>query len=304
MPNWHKICAEIASTPRHYEVVRRHYLAAFSTLTKRNAILYYSGWMQKPGISDDAAINDSDRNGFMSLLAGWNEKQRKKGLDLILHTPGGGVAATDALGKYLRAMFDGDIRVFVPQMAMSGGTMLACAGKAVVMGKHSSLGPIDPQIGGLSAFGVLSDLYRARKDIKDDNANALVWQPIIAKYPPGLVSRCVNAIEWANDIARDWLSNGMLKDNAKRVNRVISNLSVKMDGEEIEHFAKAHERQFSPEQCRKIGLKVHAIERNQEIQDAVLSVHHACMWALAQTKAIKIIENHEGSDFIRTVTER
>ena len=300
MPNWDRIRNEIAAEPRPHEIVRRRYLTEFARLTERNAVLYYSGWMQKPGAAG-AAIDNSDMNGFMSLFSGWDQGKREKGLDFVLHTPGGEVAATEALGNYLRAMFGDNIRVFVPQMAMSAGTMLACAGQTIHMGKHSSLGPIDPQLsGGFSAFGILSDMQRARKAMKNP-ADALVWQPIISKYSPGLVSRCVNAIEWANDTARDWLSNGMLAGKPARVNRVISELSVKMDDEGIEHFAKAHERQFSPEQCRKIGLKIRSIERNQQIQDAVLSVHHACMWTLANTKAIKIMENHEGSDFIRTV---
>ena len=300
MPNWDGILKEIAAEARPHEVVRRRHLAELSRLTGRNAILYYSGWMQKPGIQD-VAIDDSDRNGFMALLSGWDESQRKKGLDLILHTPGGDSAATGALGNYIRAMFKNDIRVFVPQMAMSGGTMLACAGKVVIMGKHSSLGAFDPQFGAVSAYGILSDMHRARDAIKRDETNMLVWRPIISKYPPGLVSRCVNAIEWANDTAREWLSNGMLAGKTDEVERVISSLGVKMDEDGIEHNAKAHERQFSMEQCREFGLEVKPLEGNQKIQDAVLSVHHACMWALANTKAVKIMENHEGSDFVRVV---
>jgi hypothetical protein len=40
-------------------------------------------------------------------------------------------------------MFGSDIRVFVPQLAMSGGTLLALSGKEIWMGNHSNLEPID-----------------------------------------------------------------------------------------------------------------------------------------------------------------
>jgi ClpP class serine protease len=73
---------------------------------------------------------------------------RSKGLDLILHTPGGDMAATESLVDYLRQMFGKDIRAIVPQIAMSGGTMIALAWKEILMGKHSNLGPIDPQFSG------------------------------------------------------------------------------------------------------------------------------------------------------------
>ncbi|MHB1126932.1 MAG: hypothetical protein ACYC2T_08230 [Bacillota bacterium] len=46
---------------------------------------------------------------------------RSKGLDLILHTPGGEIAATESLVDYLRSMFGSDIRAIVPQIAMSCG---------------------------------------------------------------------------------------------------------------------------------------------------------------------------------------
>ena len=72
------------------------------------------------------------------------KKNRKNGLDLILHTPGGDIAATESLVYYLKQIFGRNIRVFVPQMAMSAGTMIALASKEIIMGKESSLGPIDP----------------------------------------------------------------------------------------------------------------------------------------------------------------
>ncbi len=63
---------------------------------------------------------------------------------MILHTPGGDIAATESIVDYLYCMFDKDIRVIVPQISMSAGTMIALASKEIVMGKHSNLGPIDP----------------------------------------------------------------------------------------------------------------------------------------------------------------
>lgn len=74
-----------------------------------------------------------------------------KGLDLILHTPGGDTAATQSIVNYLYNFFNGDIRVIVPLTSMSAGTMIACASKEIIMAKHSNLGPVDPQINGTPA---------------------------------------------------------------------------------------------------------------------------------------------------------
>ncbi len=69
--------------------------------------------------------------------------EKKKGLDLILHTPGGNSAAIESLIDYLREIFGNDLRVIVPQLAMSAGTMIAFSAKEIIMGKQSSLGPVD-----------------------------------------------------------------------------------------------------------------------------------------------------------------
>ena len=70
------------------------------------------------------SINDNDKNGLMATVNGLGTSD---GLDLILHTPGGDVGATESLIHYLRQKFGTNIRAIIPQLAMSGGTMMACA---------------------------------------------------------------------------------------------------------------------------------------------------------------------------------
>lgn len=147
MPNWKDILHEIAEVSQRsspYDIVRRKYLNDLHEKTKRNVVAYYSGWQQKPD-APNTGINDEDKHAFMTVF---HQLDRSKGLDLILHTPGGDMAATESIVDYLRKMFGVNIRAIVPQMAMSGGTMIACACKEIIMGKHSNLGPIDPQVYG------------------------------------------------------------------------------------------------------------------------------------------------------------
>ena len=158
MPNWHEIMQELNRSGSTFDVIRRRYLKMLSEYTGRNVIAYYSGWLQKP--QADAgyiAITDADKNGFMNAIHGMD---RKKGLDLILHTPGGDTAATESLVDYLHSMFGNNIRAIVPQLAMSAGTMIACACKEIIMGEQSNLGPIDPQFNGMPAHAVLEEFDR------------------------------------------------------------------------------------------------------------------------------------------------
>ena len=291
MPNWNQILDDIRSAGSMHDVVRRQYLTKVHETTGRNVIAYYSGWLQKRGVAG-VAINDEDKNGFMTVV---HEMDRSLGLDLVLHTPGGGIAATESLVDYLRAMFGTDIRAIVPQIAMSAGTMMACACKQVVMGKQSSLGPIDPQLDGRPAHGVVEEFNRAKEEVSANPATIPIWQPIIAKYSPTLIGECEKAIAWANEMTEEWLRTGMFAspdDADKDITKIIQELG--------DHaLTKSHDRHLSLERCREIGLSVASLECDQDLQDAVLSLHHAYMLTFSATPAFKIIENHKGTAFIK-----
>ena len=75
-------------------------------------------------------------------------------IDVILHTPGGLVLASEQIA---RALIDhkGKVTVFVPHYAMSGGTLIALAADEIVMDPNAVLGPVDPQIGGAPAASII-----------------------------------------------------------------------------------------------------------------------------------------------------
>jgi hypothetical protein len=52
-----------------------------------------------------------------------------------------------------------------------------------------------------------------------------------------------------------------------------------------------HDRHFSVEDCKKAGLVIEDLEKDQLIQDTVLSIHHTLMLSFARTRAIKVIDN-------------
>jgi ClpP class serine protease len=76
-------------------------------------------------------VNDKDKNAFMVNI---HKLDRSKGLDLILHTPGGDLAATESIVDYLHSMFGLNIRAIIPQISMSAGTLIALSCKEIVMG--------------------------------------------------------------------------------------------------------------------------------------------------------------------------
>lgn len=98
MPNWGQVLAEIEAEDallaanRAADTVRRRYLKRLHEFTGRNVIAYYSGWLTNMGAGVD--VNDEDKAAFMMAIHGLD---KNRGLDLILHTPGGGLTAAESL---------------------------------------------------------------------------------------------------------------------------------------------------------------------------------------------------------------
>lgn len=299
MPTWKDLLNEVKDAGSTYDVIRRKYLKQLHELTGRNVIVYYSGWLQKAELRKYGfagfAVDDDDKNGLMATI---HQLDRSKGLDLFLHTPGGDVAATESIVGYLRSTFDTDIRAIIPQIAMSAGTMIALSCKEVLMGKHSSLGPIDPQIGGIPAHGIIEEFGMASVQIQQNPATTPLWQAIISKYHPTLIGQCQKAITWSNTIVSEWLKTGMFDGD------VDAEVKAKAIIDELGSHALtlSHARHISAEKAKSLGITVVDLEQDQELQDAVLSVHHALIQTLSATPACKIIENHLGVANIQTVT--
>lgn len=299
MPNWNQVLKEIEAKDAKLrngavgavDLVRRGYLKKLHRLTGRPTIAYYSGWLSNPdGFGAD--VNDEDKNAFMMAIHGI---EKDKGLDLILHTPGGGIAAAESIVDYLHRIFGNDIRAIVPHLAMSAGTMIACSCRSIVLAKHSNLGPIDPQMNGLPAAAVKKEFERALAEISANPAALQVWQFILNKYNPTFIGQCEQAVDWAQDFVRKSLQSNMFDgevDAIAKADKIVKALSD-VDAN------KAHSRHIHIDDCIQLGLKIERLEDDKALQDAVLTVHHCFMHSFSVSGAAKIVENHKGAAFMK-----
>lgn len=295
MPNWTQIAEQLKQPTEILNSLRSKYINLMIEYTGRNVITYYSSFMQIPSIAG-TEINDNDKNAFMQMVAGIPREKRSAGLDLILHTPGGDIAATESLVHYLKSIFGNDIRVIVPQSAMSAGTMIALSSKEIIMGKQSNLGPIDPQFGGISCYGVVEEFQRAISDIQKNPAAAQVWANIICKYHPTFLGECEKAITWSKTIVTDWLKSNMFEkdsDKDSKIEKIVEKLSS-----HEETFS--HNRHIPMDDLISWGVKITPLEsfpkvnkaEFEDFQDCVLTLHHVYMQTISSGMGIlKIIEN-------------
>lgn len=184
MPTWGEILLELnqSATARgglpDFDGIRRKYLAQLAALTGRDTILYYSDWLA--GGVPEAAITLEDMQAMMEVCKGMHGA----GLDLLIHSPGGSAEDTASIVRYLRGRYT-DIRAFVPLAAMSAATMWTLSADVIVMGAHSQLGPVDPQVlpmaGGryVPARAIVEQFERAKEECKNDPGVLGAWFPIL-----------------------------------------------------------------------------------------------------------------------------
>jgi hypothetical protein len=297
LPTWGEILVELNASAAarggipDFDGIRRRYLAELHALTERNVIVYATDWLA--GAAPEAAIVLEDIPAMMEVCRGLQGDK----LDLILHSPGGSPEATASIVRYLRRQFT-DIRVFVPVAAMSAATMWALAGNLIVMGKHSQLGPIDPQLvtpqGNIPARGILEQFERAKEETSQNPALLGAWLPMLQQYGPSLIVQCEKAEALAKRLVTEWLEAYMFAgecDAAARAQRVADFFA---DYEKHQSYNLGIDR----DQTRGVGVFVDDLEDDARLQDAVLSVHHATFHTFAGP-AVKIVENHFGCGFFK-----
>ena len=305
MPTWGEILKEvnesiIGNEPPDLDGIRRKYLLKLQQYTNRNTIIYATNWTQSVPNADPEtlSISDGDLQGFMETVHCLKGKE----LDLILHSPGGSPEAAEAIVMYLRQKFT-NIRVIIPQAAMSAATMIACASDEIVMGKQSSLGPIDPQIFIQTKFGIrmisaqdiVDDFKEAEMISKNEPEKLDIWMPILDQYYPRLLTYCKRARKLSETLVKNWLSSWMLK--GKKSNEEIREISKKLAERKI---FQSHSRHMHRNTAREMfSLIVDDLEVDQTFQDLVLSVYHATTITFQIDEVLKIIENHLGKAFIK-----
>ena len=180
--------------------------------------------------------------------------------------------------------------------------MIVCAADEVVMGKHSFLGPTDPQfllatplgIRSVPAQAILDQFEKAKRECVDQDKLS-AWLPMLSQYGPDLLERSEMALELSKTLVKQWLKTYMFKsadDSESQAESVSTWLASHQN-------FKSHSRHLPRSELISRGLEIAPLERDQELQDRILSVFHATNHTFAGTLTVKIVENHQGKAFIK-----
>ena len=155
-------------------------------------------------------------------------------IDLILHTPGGLVLASDQIAYALKR-HRGRVTVIVPHYAMSGGTLVALAADRILMDRDAVLGPVDPQLGALPAgfWPAVSILAALQEPNPNRSDQTLIMGDMARK-----------AIDQVHDTVRELLLGEHGPDDAERIATLLS------------HGGWTHDFPIRFDYAREIGLPV------------------------------------------------
>jgi ClpP class serine protease len=129
-------------------------------------------------------------------------------IDIILHTPGGLVLASEQVAHAL-LNHPGKVTVFIPHYAMSGGTLIALAADEIVMDENAVIGPVDPQVGSFPAASIIQAVESKPVEKVDDETLILAD---ISRKAIRQVQQCVERI----------LKEKMSQPEARKLARTLS----------------------------------------------------------------------------------
>jgi hypothetical protein len=276
------------------DLLRRKYLTELADYTGRSTIYYGTAWYEnRPMNPQNLSVELGDVRGFMETCSNLETRQ----LDLILHSPGGNPDAAESIMTYLRQRFD-HIRAIVPLSAMSAATMMALACDEIVMGSHSQLGPVDPQLSVQTPEGprtapaeaVKGQFEMAKQECAQDPKRITAWMPLLRSLGPGLIAICETAQQRTVEFVDRELAAHMLKGDPDAAAKARAAAQWFAD----HSFFKSHGRNVTRDDARSQHIKVIDLEDDPQLQDLVLSVSHAAQLTFGTTPCAKLVENHKG----------
>ena len=155
-------------------------------------------------------------------------------IDMVLHTPGGLVLASEQIACALKR-HQGRVTVFIPHYAMSGGTLVTMSADEIIMDPNAVLGPVDPQLG--SQTGGYYPAVSILKALEQPNPNRNDRTLILGDVAGKAIEQVYNTVY-----------NLLLKHNTPEKAREIAKM--------LSEGRWTHDYPIDFEQAREMGLPV------------------------------------------------
>ncbi|MHA1221662.1 MAG: SDH family Clp fold serine proteinase [Candidatus Heimdallarchaeaceae archaeon] len=275
-------------------------LEEISKKTERDTLLYATRWsFPKEKISPEYVSMLEEDIFYIVDLA---KELTSENLDFILHSPGGSLEVAEFIAKYFRTRFK-HIRVIIPQGAMSAAVVLACTSDIIIMGNHSYIGPIDPQILISTPLGtrlspshaILEQYKKIKKDYSENPSETEILFSMMEQYGPEMIEICSKSIELTNSITADFLERYMFKDDTNPQKRSADVAKKLIDYSKH----KTHKRHITREEAKEYGLIIEDMEEDTELYELYMNAFNLIMLAFILSNTTKIYANNLGNKIVK-----
>jgi len=284
---------------------RKLWLKKIAELRGNRCILTYASDINKGGVN--TSIEYADLIPFIDQLSNCDTSDS---IDIILETPGGQAEIVEDLVRAVRAKY-GHVGIIIPGMAKSAGTIFAMAGDEILMGKTSSLGPIDAQIiypstgKRFSADAFLEGLEKIKQEVLDTGKLNSAYIPILQNISPGEIQHCENAQTFSRTLVKEWLrkykfshwkvhkSTGKpvtIEEKEKRANEIATALCKHSDW-------FTHARSIKIDDLKKLRLEIVDYSEIPELNEAINRYFTLLSMTFSLTSIYKIFETPESQIF-------
>jgi hypothetical protein len=266
--------------------LRRETIAAIEGITGIPLICYVSRTSNMPR-GTPVFIDEDDLVGFSDLI----NTTPGEAVDVFLISNGGSPEAAERIIKLLRNKYK-TVRFLVAGNAYSAATMMCFAADEIIMHCQGTLGPIDPQIGGIPANSIIESFEEVQERLKKEGpASLTAYMPLIAKYDLHLLNLCKKAQALSTELANQYLNQYMKKNEEAR--KAITDFF--MDTE----THKSHGRSIDRDTAKTKGLNITFAEDvkkggGQPLDNLMLSLFNQYQYFFGMSSFYKLFENTRG----------
>ena len=275
---------------------RKRMLARISELRGGRDILAFTADLSAPAATP-VMIDHTDIPAVQDQLEGMSGD----GIDIVLETPGGLGEVVEDIVKLIRARYE-SVGMIVPGCAKGAGTIFAMAGDEILMGRSSSLGPIDGQLQLASGKWSLADAFlegfaKIREEAENRKHLTPAYIPILQNIPPGEIQKCENVRAFSRHLVAGWLADYKFKLwNKHSDGRPVTVEERRNRAEEVAASLCArsqwltHDRSIKIDDLEKIRVKITNYDHDAELCDAITRYYALLRMSFEMSAAYKLFE--------------
>lgn len=211
------------------------------------------------------------------------KKPKRSKLVFFLETSGGYIEVVQRIVHVLRKHYQ-RVEFYVPNAAMSAGTVLVMSGDEIHMDYYSILGPIDPQLpkpggGSIPALGYLRQYEKLMKKASEGNLNTAEMTYLCTKFDPAELYQYEHARGLSVSLLEKWLAKYKFRNwkRTKTRKKIVTTAMKKKRAREIadtlndteEWHTHGHGISMAVLRSRKIKLLINDFGKKKELHQQI-----------------------------------